>query len=162
LKSTSGLGEGVWQVWEKRKLSDVVKKFEKVVVSSLMVMMGLVVLLATAELGWILIRDIITPPMFLLEIEELLDLFGLFLLVLIGIELFETIQTYYLERVIRVEVVVIVAIIAISRKVIIMDYKTLSSFTLLDVGAAILALAIAYYLFKKTGFGPSVPPKTGP
>jgi uncharacterized membrane protein (DUF373 family) len=146
-------------VLAKGQISDAVKKFERLVVWSLMVMMGLVVLLATVELGWILIKDIITPPMFLLEIEELLELFGLFLLVLIGIELFETIQTYYLERVVRVEVVVTVAIIAISRKVIILDYKTLSSFTFLDVGGVILALAVAYYLIKKAGLGHSDPPK---
>jgi uncharacterized membrane protein (DUF373 family) len=133
-------------------LSNLMKKFENVVVMALILMMGLVVALAAVELAWILIKDIMTPPMFLLDIEELLELFGLFLLVLIGIELFETIQTYYLERIIRVEVVVTVAIIAISRKVIILDHKTLSSFTFLDVGGVILALAIAYYLIKKAGY----------
>lgn len=146
----------------KRQLSRAVKIFERIVVSSLMVMMGLVVLLATLELGWILIKDVMTPPMFFLEIEELLELFGLFLLVLIGIELFETIQTYYLERVVRVEVVVTVAIIAISRKVIILDYKSLSSFTFLDVGGVILALAIAYYLIKRGGTGRSAHHRTDP
>jgi len=137
-----------------------IKKFEHIVIASLMVMMGIVVLLATVELGWVLIKDIIGPPILILEIDQLLELFGLFLLVLIGVELFETIQTYYLERVIRVEVVVTVAIIAISRKVIILDYKTLSSFTFLDVGGVILALAIAYYLIKKAGQIHSAPPKT--
>jgi uncharacterized membrane protein (DUF373 family) len=58
-----------------------------------------------------------------------------------------------------VEVVVTVAIIAISRKVIILDYKTLSSFTFLEVGGVILALAVAYYLIKKAGLGHSIPPK---
>jgi uncharacterized membrane protein (DUF373 family) len=139
-----------------------IRKFEHVVIASLMVMMGIVVLLATFELGWVLIKDIIGPPILILEIDQLLDLFGLFLLVLIGVELFETIQTYYLERVIRVEVVVTVAIIAISRKVIILDYKKLSSFTFLDVGGVILALAIAYYLIKKAGQNHSAPPKTEP
>lgn len=140
--------------------SGLIKKFEHIVIASLMVMMGIVVLLATVELGWVLIKDIIGPPTLILEIEQLLELFGLFLLVLIGVELFETIQTYYLERVIRVEVVVTVAIIAIARKVIILDYKTLSSFTFLDVGGVILALAIAYYLIKKAGQIHSEPPKT--
>lgn len=141
---------------------NLIKKFEHIVIASLMLMMGIVVLLATVELGWVLIKDIIGPPTLILEIEQLLELFGLFLLVLIGVELFETIQTYYLERVIRVEVVVTVAIIAIARKVIILDYKTLSSFTFLDVGGVILALAIAYYLIKKAGQGHSAPPKTEP
>lgn len=126
-----------------------IKKFEHTVVLALLGMMGLVVVLATVELAWILIKDILTPPIFLLDIEELLEVFGFFLLVLIGVELFETIQTYYLERIVRVEVVISVAIIAISRKVIIMDHKNLASFATLEIGAVILALAIAYYLIKR-------------
>ena len=50
-------------------------------------MMVVVVLLSTIELGWIIIRDIVTAPVILLEIDELLEIFGFFLLVLIGIEL---------------------------------------------------------------------------
>ena len=64
-------------------------KFERAVVVSLIGMMVIVVILATIELGWIIVRDIITPPIILLEIEELLEIFGFFLLVLIGIELLE-------------------------------------------------------------------------
>ncbi len=37
------------------------KKFKRVIVSSLILMMMIVVGLATFELGWVLIKDIITP-----------------------------------------------------------------------------------------------------
>lgn len=57
-------------------------------------MMAGVVLLATIELGWILARDVLIPPLFLLEIGELLELFGQFLLVLIGIELMHSMKVY--------------------------------------------------------------------
>jgi hypothetical protein len=60
-------------------------KVERVIVLSLLVMMVSVVLLSTIELGWIIIKDIITPPVFLLDINELLDVFGMFLLVLYNI-----------------------------------------------------------------------------
>lgn len=50
-------------------------------------MMTIVLLLATVDLGWLIVQDILSSPMFLLEVEELLDIFGFFLLVLIGIEL---------------------------------------------------------------------------
>jgi uncharacterized membrane protein (DUF373 family) len=63
----------------------------------------------------------------------------MFLLAPIGIELLDTISTYYRERGIRVEIAIIVALPAISRKVIILDYKNLSRFNLLDVGAVVLA-----------------------
>ena len=124
------------------------RNFEKLITVSLIIMMAVVILLATIELGWIIINDIITPPVLLLDINEMLDIFGLFLLVLIGIELLETIKAYLSERVIRVEVVIIVALIAIARKVIILDVKELSSLTLIGIAAIILALSAGYYLLK--------------
>ena len=128
---------------------DVLKKFEKVVLLALVFMMSVVVFLSTLELGWILIRDIVTPPVVLLDIDELLDVFGFFLLVLIGIELLETIKTYFVEHVIHAEVVIEVAMIAIARKVIILDVKELPSLTLLGIAAIIITLAVAYWLVKR-------------
>ena len=125
------------------------EKFEKVIVSSLLVMMVLVVFLSTVELGWIIIKDIITPPVFLLDINELLDIFGMFLLVLIGVELLETVKMYLNEKKVHVEVVFTVAMIAIARKVIILDVKELSSLTLIGIGAIIIALSSGYYLIKR-------------
>ena len=131
------------------------KLFEKLVVFSLVGMMALVVALATIELGWVIVKDIITPPVFLLEINELLEIFGMFLLVLIGIELLDTIKSYLADHKLRVEIVLVVAMIAIARKVIILDTEKLSDLTLIGIGAIILALAIGYYMvklsYKKSG-----------
>jgi uncharacterized membrane protein (DUF373 family) len=126
------------------------KLFEKLVVFSLVGMMALVVALATLELGWVIVKDIITPPVFLLEINELLEVFGMFLLVLIGIELLDTIKSYLADHILRVEIVLVVAIIAIARKVIILDTEKLSDLTLIGIGAIILALAIGYYMVKQS------------
>jgi uncharacterized membrane protein (DUF373 family) len=129
---------------------DYLKKFEKALVYALMVMMALVLLLATVELGWIIAKDVFTPPVFLLETEELLDIFGLFMLVIIGIELLETImKTYLMENVNHVEVVFLVAMIAIGRKVIILDIKDVSGITLVGIGAIVITLSVGYYLIKK-------------
>ena len=125
------------------------KKFEKVIVIALLVMMAATVFLATVELGWLIVQDVISPPYFLLEIEELLDIFGLFLLVLIGIELIHTLKTYLTANEVQVEVVFTVALIAIGRKVIILDVKELSSLTLIGIAAIILALSLGYYLLKQ-------------
>jgi uncharacterized membrane protein (DUF373 family) len=129
---------------------DYLKKLEKVLIHALMVMMALVLLLATVELGWIIVKDIFSPPVFLLEIEELLDIFGLFMLVIIGIELLETImKTYLKENVNHVEVVFLVAMIAIARKVIILDIKDVSGITLVGIGAIIITLSAGYYLIRR-------------
>ena len=128
---------------------ELLKKFEKAVTVTLVVMMAIVLLLATIELGWIIVKDIITPPVFLLEINELLDIFGLFLLVLIGVELLETIKAYLKESVVHFEVVLTVAMIAIARKVITLDVKDLPAMTLVGIAAIIVALAAAKLFFRK-------------
>lgn len=78
-------------------MTAVLKFFGKLIVFALVGMMALVVALATIELGWIIVKDIITPPIFLLDSNELLDIFGLFLLVLVGIELLDTIKRIWLN-----------------------------------------------------------------
>lgn len=127
------------------------KEFKKAVITVLTLMMALVLLLSTIELGWVIVKDIVTPPIFLLDIDELLDIFGLFMLVIIGIELLETVmKTYLMESVNHIEVVLGVAIIAIARKVIILDIKEVSSLTLIGVGVIIISLLTGYFLLKKS------------
>ena len=125
------------------------KKFERIIVIALIAMMALTILLATIELAWLIIKDVITPPIILLEINELLDIFGLFLLVLLGIELISTLKTYLTEKEIHVEVVFTVALIAIGRKVIILDVKEISSLSLLGIAAIIISLSVGYFLVKR-------------
>jgi uncharacterized membrane protein (DUF373 family) len=131
-------------------VSDLLSRFEKLIICILSIMMSITIAFATMDLGRLLLVDLYKHPRYLLSIQQLLEVFGMFMLVLIGIELLETIRVYHKDRVIRVEVVVIVAIIAIARKAIILDYKKLTTFTLLELGAIILALSAAYYLLKRT------------
>ena len=122
----------------------------KIIDLVLVALMAVVLLLSTIELTWVIIKDIITPPILILDIDELLEIFGLFMLVLIGIELLDTIaKTYMAESVDHAQIVMAVAIIAIARKVIILDVKDLSGLALVGIAAIILALCIGYYLIKK-------------
>lgn len=125
------------------------RRFEKAIVSVLAVLMALVVVLAMLELAWVLLVDVITPPVLILEVEELLDIFGLFLLVLIGVELLEILKAYLAEGVIHIEVVVTVAIIAIARKIIILDAADYTGLALIGIAVIIAALAATYYLVKR-------------
>jgi uncharacterized membrane protein (DUF373 family) len=129
------------------------KKFERIIVIALIAMMALTILLSTIELAWLIIKDVVTPPIILLEIHELLDIFGLFLLVLLGIELVSTLKTYLTENEIHVEVVFSVALIAIGRKVIILDVKEISSLSLLGIAAIIISLSAGYFLVKRASHG---------
>lgn len=122
------------------------EKIVNMVVMSLHVMMVFVLCLSAIELFWIIIKDIVAPPVFLLEIDQLLDIFGMFLMVMIGVELVETVKMYQSEKTVHVEAVFMVAMIAIARKVIILDIKELSAMTLLGISAIIVALSTGYYL----------------
>ena len=125
-------------------------KFERIVIATLILMLALVILLSVVELGWVLITDIITPPVFILEIRELLELFGLFLLVLIGIELLETMKKYYTEGKVDLEVIITVSLIALGRKIITMEPKAYEALTLIGMAAIILALFVGYWIIKKS------------
>lgn len=107
-----------------------------------------VVLLATVELVWILGKDVLTPPLFLLEIEELLEVFGQFLLVLIGIELLHSIKVYGARRELHLEAMLMVALIAVARKIVVLDPKEVPEGALLGIAAMVLALTVGYYLVR--------------
>jgi uncharacterized membrane protein (DUF373 family) len=122
------------------------KQFERFIVAALILMMAVVILLSVGELGWILVRDVISPPVLILEIDELLELFGFFLLVLIGIELLETIKNYYTEGKIELTVIFTVALIALARKIIILEPDKYDPVTLVGLGIMILALVSGYWV----------------
>ncbi len=130
---------------------DILKNIEKVMIQALMIMMAIVLGLATIDLGWLIIKDVLTPPYVLLSVDELLEIFGLFMLVLIGIELLETImKTYLTQDQPHYEVVLSVAIIAIARKVIILDVKEIDSLSLIGIASIVLALTAGYFLMKRS------------
>lgn len=127
-----------------------IKKFEQLVTSTLMILMVLVVVLAVADLAWFLIKGAITPPILLLDPEELLEIFSVFLLVLIGIELVETLKSYRQNNEVRAEAVILVGIMALARKIITLDLKEVPGESMIGIAAIIVALAAAYFVIRKT------------
>lgn len=127
------------------------KSFEKGIIGILVIMMMVVLVFATLDLGWILVRDLFFhEPRFILSVEDLLELFGLFMLVLIGMELLDSIvKTYMKQKAAHVEVVLSVAIIAVARKVIITDIKDIPAGSLGGIAGLTLALCGGYYLLRR-------------
>ncbi len=126
-----------------------VKTFERIVVLMMIAMMMIVVAMSTVELAWIVVKDIVEPPVLLLEVDELLEIFGFFLLVLIGVELLEIIKAYQKDQAVHLGIVLEVALIAIARKVIILNVSQYDGVSVLAVAALIVALAIAWALEKR-------------
>jgi uncharacterized membrane protein (DUF373 family) len=127
-----------------------IHKFEKVIIHVMLIMLAVVILLATFDLIWIIGKDVITPPSFLLEIHELMEILGMFLLVLIGIELLHSVTAYITQQAFHLEIVLSVAMIAVARKIITLEPKEMPAGTLLGIAAIVLALAIAYALIRSS------------
>ncbi|WMW21176.1 phosphate-starvation-inducible PsiE family protein [Methanolobus mangrovi] len=127
-----------------------INEFQKVIIKIVIVMMAFVILSATLEIGWIVFKDLFTPPLFLIGVEQILDVFGLFFLVIIGIELLETVKMIITESSMNVDVIILVGVTAIVRKVMIIDIKNTAPLFLIGLGTLILALAATYYLINSS------------
>jgi uncharacterized membrane protein (DUF373 family) len=129
------------------------KVFDRVlrlITIGLLLMMTLVVVLSTLDLGREIFLKVSKPPYAFIAVDGLLDIFGMFLLVLIGIELIDTLHAYLTENVVHEEVILAAALIAVARKVIVLDIKELDALKLIGIGVIILAVAVAYWIVKQS------------
>lgn len=105
---------------------DYVKKFEHIDTVLVIVIIALVAISALTNPGWLLILYMSPPPLFILEVGNLLEIFGIFLLLFLGPELLETIKWYYLGGRIDPEDTFSVALIVFfGRKIISLRHLTL-------------------------------------
>lgn len=116
----------------------------RVAVRVLALLMTMVIVMGVIDVVWVLYHKLINPPMFILQIDEILATFGAFMAVLIAIEIFVNITIYLREDVIHVKIVMATALMAIARKVIILDMKEYQAADLWGLAAVVLATSIAY------------------
>lgn len=124
-----------------------VKKLEHGVALVLCAMLCLIVVLATVELGVLLVRDLVAPPVLFPGIDKLLDLFSQVLLVVMGLELIATMRVFATEGVARVEVVISVAAIALARKIVVLEPGHAPTSVYFGIAALFVSLSIAYMVF---------------
>jgi len=115
-------------------------------VRMLAMLMTLVILLGVVDVGWVLYERLMTPPRFLLTINDMLATFGAFMAVLIAIEIFINITIYLRDDVIHVKIVMATALMAIARKVIILDLDELGWEYVLAISGVVLAMSLGYWL----------------
>ena len=125
------------------------KRFERIIVLTLMGFMMLAVAVSTIEVAVILWQQLMEPPFLLLNVAEMTEVFGFILMVVIGLELLETIKAYLEQHVIHVEVVLLVALVAVARKIIILDYKEMDAPMLLAIAALVVALSAGFLLVRR-------------
>lgn len=115
-------------------------------VRMLALIMTAVILWGVVDVCWVLYRKLITPPLFMLTISDILATFGAFMAVLIAIEIFVNICIYLREDVIHVQIVMATALMAIARKIIILDFSKISPEYVWAVAGVVFSMSIGYFL----------------
>jgi len=121
----------------------------RIAVKALAVLMTLVIIWGIGDVIYVLYNRLITPPILLLSISDILATFGAFLAVLIAIEIFQNITLYVRNDVLPVRLVVATALMAICRKVIIFDFNELTPMYIFATASVVLALGITYWVVSK-------------
>jgi uncharacterized membrane protein (DUF373 family) len=115
-------------------------------VRCLAVMMTLVIVLGVVDVAWEIYKKLQKPPYILMTISDILATFGAFMAVLIAIEIFFNITIYLRDDIIHVKIVMATALMAIARKVIVLDFKVISSDYVYATAALVLAMSVGYCL----------------
>lgn len=114
----------------------------------LALLMVAVILWGVADVIYIIYERLMTPPRFLLNIEDIFYTFGGFMAVLIAVEIFINIRLYLGTNIFPVQLVVATALMAIARKVIVLDFEVLTPMYLVGIAATTLALGVTYWLLR--------------
>lgn len=130
-------------------MDNIFEKAGQYIAIALLVLMGIVVIAATAELAYEIVMGLIQPPGFFLGVTELLETFGLFLMVLIGLELMTSIHMYLSDHTIHAEMMFLVAMTAVTRKIVILETTTTEPLLLFGLGFLIFGLSGGYFLIRK-------------
>jgi len=112
----------------------------------LAILMTLVIIWGVIDVGYVIYSKMITPPLGLMTISDILAVFGAFMAVLIAIEIFLNITVYLREDAIHVKIVMATALMAIARKIIILDFDKVQPSYIWAAATVIIALSVGYWL----------------
>jgi len=145
--------KGLWQklrkLWQGEHFLETIESLEATVARILSLAMIVVIAVATIDLMRILLTDLAKEPRGFFS-QSLFEIFGAFLNILIALEILENITAYLRKHVIQVELVIATSLVAVARKIIILDLNKTTGITIIGLGASVLALAISYWLIRKS------------
>ncbi|MEH2105010.1 phosphate-starvation-inducible PsiE family protein [Nostoc sp.] len=125
----------------------IIENIEVLVSKTLSIFMVIVILVAIADLGVFIFKELFTIPYSSFN-TTLYKVFGLFLNILIALEILENITAYLRKHVFQVELVIVTSLIAVARKIIILDLEKVEGIDIIGLGIAILALSISYLIIR--------------
>jgi uncharacterized membrane protein (DUF373 family) len=125
-------------------------RFELLISTALLLLVSVLIIYSTIVLVVTLITQLTNKENFS-DITALKDIFGLVLTVLIMIEFNHSIVLSIRQRigVLQVRVIVMITIVVIARKLILLDYSTVTWQTLLGLGGLALVLGALYWLLSE-------------
>lgn len=115
----------------------------------LCILMVAVILWGVADVIYVIYNNVMAPPLFLLDVNDIFQIFGAFMVVLIAVEIFINIRLYLGTEELPVRLVIATALMAIARKVIVLDFAKTEAIYMLAIAAVVLALGITYWLLSK-------------
>lgn len=118
-------------------------------VRAMSILMVAIILFAIVDAVFTTYQKLLSPPLYILEVSDLLAVFSAVLVVLIAIEIYSNITLYLTADVIHVKLVVATALMAVARKVITLDDKSLEPQYFLGYAALALALGLTYWLLSR-------------
>jgi uncharacterized membrane protein (DUF373 family) len=119
-------------------------------VRALAVLMTGVIVLGVVDVAWMLHKLVLSPPKYILTINDILATFGAFMAVLIAIEIFVNIVLYLRDDVIHVKIVMATALMAIARKMIVLDRDKSNPAEIAALAFAVIAVSVGYWLVTKS------------
>ena len=121
----------------------------RLAVRVLAILMTFVILWGIGDVMYVLYQRLNSPPLFLLDLNDIFQTFGAVMVVLIAIEIFVNVRLYLGTEVLPIQLVIATALMAIARKVIVLDLDKVSSNYVAAIAAVVLALGITYWLISK-------------
>ncbi len=113
------------------------------------ILMLIIIALAIIDAGYTTFQKLVQPPVYILEVGDLLAVFSAVLVVLIAIEIYTNITLYLTADVIHIKLVVATALMAVARKIITLDDKSLEPHYFVGYAALGLSLGVTYWLIAR-------------
>lgn len=121
----------------------------RIAIKMLAILMVLIILWGVADVVFVVYQRLMEPPIYLLDVSDIFQIFGAFMVVLIAVEIFINIRLYLGTNILPIQLVIATALMAIARKVIILDFETVTPDYMLGIGAIVIALGLSYWLVSK-------------
>jgi uncharacterized membrane protein (DUF373 family) len=127
------------------------QRFEQAVALVLTLLISGVIVVATAHLVLVEVRDYLLNPFVPVDAASFQSIFGMIMTVLIALEFNHAIMSilHRKESIVQLRTVILIALLAMARKFIIIDFTGLEPLAVLALAFAVLALGLVYWLVRE-------------